>query len=171
MKYVVLSDSHDNQHNTRQAVVQAKAFGITHGFHLGDVCAPGIPMQILIPSGIQWECVFGNNDGEVEKLTALSHEHDNFSIRGAWRELEVDGHMIYITHYPDLARNAAETGKYKAVFYGHDHLKYQEIIKETLLANPGELCGLRTGEATFGVWDSETNTFETVPVESQIVAR
>lgn len=171
MKYLVISDSHDNKYNTDQAVAYARSQGITQGFHLGDIVAAFVVRDCMVGKGIAWQCVFGNNDGGVEGLRSLCYEHDDFDISGEWREIDIDGAKIYLTHYPDLARNAALTGKYQAVFYGHDHLKHQEQVGDTLLANPGELCGLRTGMASFGVWDSTTNEFVIHTVENALVAR
>jgi predicted phosphodiesterase len=118
--------------------------------------------------------VFGNGDGaKVTFITiALEHPDEITASQYEWQELDVEGAKVFITHYPDLARIAAETGKYVAVFHGHNHRAQSEVLENgTLLANPGEIIGQRTGTPSLGVWDTESNAFDIVYLEDFVVAR
>lgn len=167
MHIVVFSDTHDHLPNTRLAIEKAKTRGLSRGLHLGDFTSPPT-IQLLADSGLTWQCVWGNCDGD--KLLPFRRVQDKGTLDFAdedYREIDVDDRKLFLTHYPDVARIAAISGLFDAVFYGHNHEANSEMIKaangnEVLLANPGELCAIKTGKASFGVYDSENNTFEIV---------
>lgn len=71
--------------------------------------------------------------------------------------------QIAVNHYPEIARPLAESGKYDAVFYGHDHISHMELIDKALLLNPGEVMG-RFGKSTFAWYDTEKGSGEIVEV-------
>src|SRR3989344_2426426 len=164
MKYAVISDSHDHFYNLEQAVKIIKERGITTCFHLGDYCAPGFIRAMVAHKNINWICVWGNVDGAKAKIILEQKNTPNFDIAEEhFREVETDGKKIFLVHFPDLARHAAKSGEYAAVFYGDNHEKYAEKLDNgALLANPGELAGFATGRPSFGIWDSDTNEFEIV---------
>jgi putative phosphoesterase len=152
----VFSDSHDHLPRLDTALTMAQARGIKRGFHLGDFCAP-FSVERLARSGLDWQCVWGNNDGD--KLGAYHAAADSGVDleKTDFREVKIDGRHVFLTHYPQIARLAALSGGYDACFFGHNHKLSQEIVGETLLANPGEILGWRSGHASFGVWETKTN--------------
>lgn len=164
MKYAVFSDSHDNFYNLEQAMKLVKERGITTCFHLGDFCAPGAVRKMTSYKELKWFCVWGNNEGAKAQIALEQRDNPNFDVAyESFRELEIEGKKIFLVHFPELARHAAKSGEYTAVFYGHDHKLHQEKLDNgTLLASPGEISGMATGQPTFGIWDSETNEFEIV---------
>lgn len=167
MKIAVFSDTHDHISNTARAVDIAKELGITEGLHLGDFTSPPT-IQLLAKSGLTWTCVWGNCDGDkllpyrrTETLGTMDFADEDF------REHEIDGRKLFLTHYPQVARIAALSGEFDAVFHGHNHEAKVETVKanngkDVLLANPGELCAIKTGKASFGLYEPETNSFEIV---------
>lgn len=164
MLIAVFSDSHDHKQNITKALALAEGRGITRGFHLGDFCAPP-SFELLASSKITWQCVFGNVDGD--RLGALKRveKYGTMDLANAdFREIEIDGQHLFLTHYPDIARLGALSGKYQAAFYGHNHQAAQEMVANTLLANPGEIVGTRFGHPSFGIYDTEKNSFEIVPI-------
>ena len=162
MRIAVFSDSHDNMDNLKKAFALAKEKGLTEGIHLGDLCAPPAAL-LLATSGLTWQCVWGNVDGDKLQSYRLVAEHGTVDFApGDFRELTVDGRKLFLTHYPEIARIAALSGQYDAAFHGHDHTANQEIIDKTLLANPGEIAGFRFGKPSFGIYDSQDNSFEHV---------
>jgi len=162
MFIAVLSDSHDRTDHLEYALHQIKERGITTAFHLGDFCAPFV-LQQLVDSGLTIYGVWGNNDGDKLRGTSMTANSHVDLVPDDYRELELENRKIFLTHYPQIARIAALSGQYDAVFFGHNHQASQEVIsgsKQTLLANPGEIYGMRTGKPSFGIYDTETNTFE-----------
>ncbi len=167
MKYAVISDSHDHFYNLEQAVKIIKERGIKTCFHLGDFCAPGFVRAMTAHKEITWICVWGNVDGAKAKIVLEQRENKNFDIaEESFRELELPDGKIFLVHFPVLAKHAALTSSYKAVFYGDNHkAKVEKLENGTLLANPGELSGMATGKPSFGIWDSEANEMELVYLE------
>jgi putative phosphoesterase len=167
MYIAIFSDSHDHMDNIQAAVDLVKQRGITTGIHLGDFCAPRA-LELLADSGLHWYGVWGNVDGDRLLAWQRIKDKGTFDIGTTdFRELELEGRKLFLTHYPEIARIAALSGEYDAVFHGHDHQANMQTIKtnggphsETLLANPGELCGFRYGTPTFGIYDTEQNTLE-----------
>ena len=143
MRIAVLSDIHDNIWNLETALDDVNERGAEALVFLGDFCAPFTLAQIGESFDGDVHAVFGNNDGD---------------------ELELGGKRIALNHYPDLARRLAESGAYDAVFSGHNHERQHETIGGTLWANPGEVMG-RFGSPSYGLYDTETNTFEHVDIE------
>lgn len=166
MKYAVISDSHDNFYNLDQAVKRILEEGIKTCFHLGDYCAPGFVKAMTDNTDLRWICVWGNVDGAKAKTLLQLGSRENFDIVDeSFREYEVSEGLIFITHFPLLAQNAAASGKYRAAFYGDNHTKHSEVVGDTLLANPGELAGFKSGQPSFGIYDSETNKFQIVDLD------
>jgi uncharacterized protein len=157
MRIAIYSDSHDQLAYLQQALAVASERGITRGLHLGDMCAPSI-LETMASSGIEWTCVPGNNDNAATLSKVTGAEY----IPADFHELDIDGRNIFMTHYPEIARIAALSGRYDAAFHGHTHRAASELLGATLLANPGELCGRRYGNASFGIYDTKTNQFEIV---------
>jgi putative phosphoesterase len=169
MKYGFISDTHDNLHNTRKACEELIERGIVLAFHLGDIGSSSV-LKTMKKFPIKWDIVSGNNDGNIGSFILLQDERMQLHYRG-WRTVELDnGINIFITHYPELAEHAVQTGNYTAVFYGHTHLAKTQYItiqngRDVILANPGEIHGTRTGTPSFGIWDSLKNSFEIIYLE------
>jgi putative phosphoesterase len=162
MQIAVFSDTHDNLDTTKIALEQVKAKGITHALHLGDFTSPPTIM-LLAESGLQWTCVWGNCDGDkLLSYRRVEHMGTMDFANGDFRGHEVGGKKLFLTHYPEIARIAALSGQYDAVFHGHNHQAATETVGKTLLANPGELTGIRFGMPSYGIYTPEENTFEII---------
>jgi putative phosphoesterase len=162
MKIAICADSHDRRDHAKWAVEAIKERSIDTALHLGDFCAPPIMLD-LAESGLQWYGVWGNVDGDRLSGYVRTESFANFDIGTSdFRELELGGKKLFLTHYPEIARIAALSGLYDAVFYGHDHTMHQEMVGKTLLANPGELAGSRSGIVSFAIYDTDTNSFDFV---------
>lgn len=161
MLIAVFSDSHDHLPNLEVAIGMVKELGIKRGFHLGDVCAP-FSVRLLTESGLQWQCVWGNNDGDkMGGYQATAGSKVDFDTRD-FREIKIEERRLFLTHYPEIARIAALSGSYDACFFGHNHRYSSEIIGQSLLANPGEILGWRFKQPSFGVYDTVANEMQTV---------
>lgn len=172
MKIGILSDSHDNIHNLIEAVEYLKENHITTALHLGDFCAPTTVLRMLESSGeIVWYCVWGNVDGDKVKVLQLV-DNTNFDIVAEnFRSIVVDGQKIFMSHYPEVAQVASESGSFDAVFYGHDHIKsFKRFENGSILANPGEIVGYKTRNASFAVWDTTDSLFEHIDIKNPIIA-
>ncbi len=153
----VMSDTHDNLPVVRRAVELFAERGVEQILHAGDIVAPFSLVPIL-ESGIPFQGVLGNNDGEVVLLL----ERSKGAIQPAPRRLVIDGRKVLLQHFHHFVREIALGGKFDVVIYGHTHEVDNRMVGRTLLLNPGECCGLLTGEATVAVLD-------TVSLEAEVV--
>jgi len=160
MKVAVLSDIHDNIWNLKKVLKRVKKEKCEAILFCGDYCAPSI-VKLIIELKLPTYAVFGNVDGAHYEITKLAENLPYFHQFKGMAEIELGGKKIALCHYPKLAQGLTTTGKYDAVFYGHTHKAEQKKIGRTLIANPGEIMGMK-GKCTFGVYDTKTNEFKRI---------
>jgi predicted phosphodiesterase len=73
------------------------------------------------------------------------------------------GKRIAVVHYPEFGEALALSGKYDAVFSGHNHQDQVMTVGSTLWGNPGEVMG-RFGKPSFGMYDTVMHRFEILSV-------
>lgn len=163
MKIAILSDIHDNIWNlaaARPALLESDAM-----ICCGDLCSPFIVGMLADGYGDrQIHIVFGNNDGDLFRITRNASEFPNVHIYGAFfaDSKPFGGKHIAVNHYPDIALPIAQAEKYDVVCYGHDHAFNIALEGNTLTINPGALMGYNPIKksivpATFVIYDTETN--------------
>lgn len=159
MRLGIISDIHDHVWNLRAALNGLR--GADALICCGDLCSPfivgllveGFPRRPI-------HIVFGNNDGDLYRITQNAALHEQVQLHGELFVGEFAGKRILVNHYPGIARQAlAHT--YDLICYGHDHLRTIERHGQTLLLNPGALLGYepvdkRDISATFAQYDTET---------------
>lgn len=162
MKIAVLSDIHDHIWNLEKALGVIEQENCESIIYCGDFCAPFIP-PYLIATGMPVYACFGNNDEDQGMIYEKSEGKIKFwPLADEFGEIEIDSQKIAFCHYPKLGQLLAASNEYQAVFHGHTHKAYQKTIGNTVLANPGAVCGIisgRPGSASFGIYDTATNSF------------
>lgn len=161
MHVAILSDIHDNIWQLEKVLIRME--GVDALIFCGDFCAPFTLKQIAEGFEGPVHVVWGNNDGDKWLLMKNASATDNVTLHGDFAELQLGERKIAVNHYPEIARPLAESGKYDAVFYGHDHISHMELIDKALLLNPGEVMG-RFGKSTFAWYDTEKGSGEIVEV-------
>ncbi len=160
MKLGVISDSHDNLNMIKKVVNILNKENIDFLIHCGDIISPFVirvfeNLNENVKNG-NFFGVFGNNDGDllylIEKLGKICKLSSNEAI------LDLAGKKIYVSHGPDplVIKSLAKSGEFDIVCTGHTHDHNIKKINNTLVINPGELCGYLTGKATFVIVDLET---------------
>lgn len=169
MKIAIISDIHENFHNIILALRKIEQERCEQVIFLGDFMNNGIA-KVLAASKIPIFAVWGNNDGDKAVITKTSlNSNSNLTVSDSIYDfLEFDGRKIFASHYPDIAKPMAKSGEYDAVFYGHNHIKNEEKIGDCLVVNPGEISAHKTGEATFAIYDTKTNTSESITLDNSI---
>ncbi|MDB2606239.1 YfcE family phosphodiesterase [Zobellia sp.] len=159
MKVAIISDIHENFHNLLLALEEIEKQNCEQILCLGDLMNSGIS-KILACSKIPVFMIWGNNDGEkVEILEVAYRTNSNLKVsNNSYDFLTIDNRKVFICHYDDLAIPMATSGLYDAVFFGHTHIKSNDVINKTLLVNPGEISAHKTGTASFAVYDTKANT-------------
>lgn len=165
MRIAVLSDIHDNIWNLEKVLNRVKKEKCEAIIFCGDFVSPFVVTQ-LVDSGLPIWAVFGNNEGDRYSIADIEYknlEQLHLYDRGLF-EFELEGKKFAAYHYELIARHAARTEEYNAVFYGHTHQAKVEKIRKTILANPGEVMG-KDGKCTFGIYDTKGNKFKIVEVK------
>jgi len=159
MKIVIISDSHGNVKNFKKVIDWAEKQNVQTVLHCGDIGSLESLKESL--SGFKGEFfgVLGNMDkdfkteiNEYNKIIRVKVEQDIL-------EKEIKNRKIAITHFPDIAKKLAQSGKIDVVFYGHTHRPWDEKIGDTHMINPGELAG-QFYKPSFAVYDLETGNLE-----------
>ncbi|MHA1731991.1 MAG: metallophosphoesterase [Promethearchaeota archaeon] len=167
MKLGVMSDSHDNIELIEKAVEYFNANEIPVVVHCGDLISPFIARIIEKLDG-KFYGVFGNNDGERVGL-AKFFTKDTGPIVGNVFDKEIGGRRVIAfhghNHGPDLIGALAKSGQFSAILSGHTHQVVNEKVGDTLVVNPGEVCGYLTGRSTVAVVDLDALEAEIVTLK------
>lgn len=157
MRIAVLSDCHDRLENLQKVLGFITDAGAV--LFCGDYCAPFTLKMLAESFRGPVHSVFGNNDGDVFLLLKIAQEAGNVAFYKPIARLELGGKRIAVAHYPEMGEALARSGQYDAVFSGHNHIAHVQMVGSTLWGNPGEVMG-RFGKPSFGLYDTEINTFE-----------
>lgn len=160
MKIAVLSDIHDNIWNLKKVLKCIKKEKCKAILFCGDYCAYSA-VKMIIELKLPTYAVFGNVDGAHYEITKLVGNLSYYHQFKEMAEVELGGRKIALCHYPQLAEGLAHTGKYDAVFHGHTHKARQEKIGKALIANPGEVMGMK-GKCSFGIYETKTNELKRI---------
>lgn len=143
----IISDTHDNIEAIRKAVDFLNSRKVSLVLHAGDFIAP-FTVEEFKKLDTKIIGVFGNNDGDrnglSEKFSQIGTDLKDFI------ELEYGGKEIAIYHgtIMEFVSALVKSGKYDIVVLGHTHLPEIKKEKNTLVINPGEVCGYLTGKRT-----------------------
>ncbi len=154
MYLTIISDSHDQIHNLKEALNYCRQEKISTIIHCGDLCKISSLIEAW-PKDFEAKVhfVYGNAD--------ILEELDNkifscLKIYGKIGEIFIENKRMAFTHFPAQAKKLGETQKYDYIFYGHTHKPWEESLGKTKLVNPGELAGTFY-QASFAVLDLEKN--------------
>ena len=155
MRLAIVSDIHDNLWTLRAAL---QWLDDTDAMIVcGDLCSPFVMERLAAGFHGPIHCVFGNNDGDLFRITATAARFAHVKLWGAFADIPpdlMDGKRVAVTHYPEIAHAVAASGIYDLVCYGHSHRLEWGRVGRTVTINPGELMGGLTGLATFVVYDT-----------------
>ncbi|WP_456472588.1 MJ0936 family phosphodiesterase [Methanocaldococcus sp.] len=163
MKIGIFGDTHDYLPNIKKAIEIFNDEDVDLVIHCGDFVSLFVIKEFKnLNSNIV--AVYGNNDGEREKLKEWLLEIDDNNIIADFHSLEIGGLKFFITHghYKEILDLAINSKLYDVVIYGHTHKKVFETVDKTLIINPGECCGYLTGEATIGILDTKEKSYREI---------
>src|SRR5574341_991152 len=109
MKIAILSDIHDNVWKLAAALPGMQNTEVM--ICCGDLCSPFIVG--LLAEGFKdrpIHIVFGNNDGDLFRITQNASKSPRVQLHGALYQDEIGGKRIAVNHYPDIALAIAAAG-------------------------------------------------------------
>ena len=156
MKIAILSDIHDQLEQLKKAL---KAINDTDALlFCGDLCSPFVIKALGEGYSKQIHMVFGNNDGDLYRITENSKAYPHMQLHGELAELTFDEVRFGMNHFDNIARVLAESGRYDVVCFGHNHQFELTQTDNCLLINPGEIYGGLTGNSTLVLYNTETKS-------------
>lgn len=168
MKIAVLSDIHDNIWTLQAAlhVVQPADLLIC----CGDLCSPFVVSILAQSFHKPIHLVFGNNDGDLYRISNNAKRFGHFCIEGEFYKEEIGGKKFAVNHYDSIALQIASGGRHDVVCFGHNHRYQVERFGPTLAINPGTLMGYspldnKEVPPTFVLYDSLTDQVESYQIE------
>jgi putative phosphoesterase len=160
MRIAVISDTHDNIWKLEELLKGLKDVDLL--IHCGDICSPFMVRKIKeyvksIPVYIVW----GNNDGDKLALIEAGADAPNIIFEDDFARIELDGLLVVVTHYREIAVKLSENETYDLILFGHTHEAEEKLMHKSLLVNPGEVMGLM-GRSTYAI-------IETKPLEVEFI--
>ena len=139
MRIAVLSDVHDNVWNLAVALEEVR--GADAMVCCGDLCSPFVVHQLGRGFSGPIHVVFGNNDADLFRITAIAAKYPHIQLHGELFRGEFDGKPVAAQHFDYIARPIAASGEFDVVFYGHNHVYDVRRIGSALALNPGSIMG------------------------------
>lgn len=163
MRIGVIADTHDRLPFIERAVQRLNEEEVELVLHAGDFIAPFVT-STFEPLEARMIAVFGNNDAEKD-LLRRKFDDIGVQIRGRFAEIRVDGLKIALLHgeETDLLESLVNANTYDVIVHGHTHQPRVCRKGNTLVINPGEVCGYLSGRATIAFLNTETMDVKVVP--------
>ncbi len=162
MQVAVIADSHDNLNMIHRAVQFANQRQCQALLVLGDLVSPFAMTALKAFQGRIYG-VYGNNDGDRLRLQQAANLI-GADFTADPRCLELDGKRILMMHEPFLLEEAAASGRYDYVLYGHLHKIDQRQLGACRIVNPGELGGWLS-QASLVLLDLDRGTTEAIHLD------
>jgi len=160
MIIAIVSDTHDNVPNFKNAVDWIKKQKISTIIHCGDIFKPETVKEILKTFKGKIYLVFSPADADFSGIPADSFKKmKNVKVFKEFGEIKISGKKIAFCHFPEIAEDLTKSQKYNLVFYGHSHKPWLQEIGKTKLVNPGNLAGIFY-KPTFAVYDTKKDKLE-----------
>jgi len=151
----IIADTHDNMPMIKKAVETLNERNVDLVLHAGDYVAP-----FVIPKLNELKTkligVFGNNDGDRLLLRKRFSQYEMLDIRGNFTAFLIDGIKTALLHgdEEELLKALINSESFGVIVHGHTHKTEITRKKETLIINPGEVCGYLTGKSTLALLDT-----------------
>jgi len=160
MKIAIISDTHDNLANFKKAVDWINKEKIETIIHCGDIFHPETLKEGLKSFQGKIYIIFSRADADFLEIPENSFRKlPESKIWEEFGEVKFGKKKIAFCHFPEIAKELANSQKYDLVFYGHTHKPWEQKIGKTKLVNPGNLAGLFY-RATFAIYDTKTDKLE-----------
>ena len=146
----VVSDTHNNLKNIDQIISLFNKEDVKVVIHTGDIANANAFNQFSRLNA-RFIGVYGNNDRNEEGLEEVASKH-SFCFQNPPKFINLALRKIAIFHEPDLINDTLSLdSNIDIIIHGHTHRYRQEILKDTLVFNPGESAGMQKGMNAIGI--------------------
>ena len=162
----ILSDTHNNQDNTRKALAVFQERGIRRLFHCGDLIEARMAPLF---TGFQVTFVRGNVDRDIFTLEQAVQAVPGLTWAGREASVELAGRWLAMCHGDDPRQlnDLIHCGVYAWVLHGHTHRQRDVRFGPTRVINPGALGGKVDGPRSVCILDPENDQMEVVIIENR----
>lgn len=169
MKVAILSDIHDHIDKLAQVRTQIKG-KVEAVIFCGDLISPFTTGQLALVDLPVYACLGNNDEDHIGMMKVGGSKFTWVHLSQEFGQVELAGKKIAYCHYPKLGELLAKTGEYDAVFFGHTHVPVKQTVGQTLLLNPGSVCGINFQaktykQATYAIYDTQTNQAEIINIK------
>lgn len=147
-----MADTHDRLDAVDKAISYFNSQKVTDVLHAGDLVSPFVaPLFSKLKAKLHF--VWGNNEGD-HNFVKMRFADIGVTPLGDFAALQLGGKKISLLHgiHEEIVDSLVKSGCYDLVVRGHNH-KAEIIEGETLVVNPGEVCGYLTGRQTVALID------------------
>lgn len=161
----ILADTHDRLPLVDKAVKRLNEEKVSLVLHAGDYIAPFV-IPHFKPLKVDFIGIFGNNDGDKDMLRKRFAEI-GAEIRGKFAEIIIDGLKIAMLHgeEEELLKAIINAEGHDVVVHAHTHEAKTYKKGETMVINPGEVCGYLSGKSTVAILNTETLEAKIIQIE------
>ena len=152
----IMSDTHDNLPMIKKAIETLNNRNVALVLHAGDIVSPFVP-RLFADLKAPMIITLGNGDAEREALRKRFSDVGK-NVKGLFSEIEVGRIRLALTHGDEreLLLSLIKSQYYHVVVHGHTHEANTYVSGNTLVINPGEICGYLSGYSTMALLDAET---------------
>jgi len=174
MHIAITSDIHDNIPNLEKVLQYCRERKIDKMICCGDLAT--IETLEHLVENFSGEIFFALGNADQRHFPEESfkdHTHKNTCIFENFGEEEFDGKAVAFVHFPEIAKELSETGKYDFVFHGHTHKPWISSIEHMgvqgkrtcTILNPGNVAN-QYYPPTFAIWNTGNDSFELIRLNS-----
>ena len=149
----VTGDTHNNLKNISKICDLFNQANPSMVIHTGDIT---LPKSLSAFSKLKMPLigVFGNNDEFEKKRLIEETKKFDCNFFDEPHRIEINEKKIIIVHHPELI-NEDMILNADFILHGHTHRYRSELIKNTLVFNPGECAGFLKEKNNIGLIDTE----------------
>ena len=145
----VVSDTHNNQNNIKKIISLFNKEQVSHVIHTGDI-TNSASLSLFSKLNCPLSGVYGNNDRVELGLEKVANDL-NFKFQNPPLLFSLNDKKLAIFHEPDNISKFQEDNQVDIILHGHTHRHREEVIKNTLIFNPGESAGIMKGKNALGL--------------------
>ncbi|MFC1961107.1 metallophosphoesterase family protein [Chloroflexota bacterium] len=161
MRFGILSDTHNNQDTTRQALDIFREAGIKQLLHCGDITGGAV---VMLFKGWNVRFVYGNIDHNRQDLAAACVMAGCPPPQRQYA-LTLGGYPVALLHGHNGLNRLIRTQEQRYILHGHTHQRRDEIIGKTRVINPGALGGRRPETRSVAILDVTTDDLQFIELE------
>jgi putative phosphoesterase len=159
MNIAIISDIHDNLPNLQKVLDYCAKNSVEKLICCGDLAT--LETLDFLNDNFAGEIffAFGNMDaGHIADYPFKGAHYKHTEIFPDFGHVEIAQKKLAFVHFPEVARQLCESGKYDFVFHGHTHKPWTQVLGKCTLLNPGNVAN-QMYAPTFAVWNTSDNSF------------